>query len=242
MLCIGHRGAAGYEPENTLRSIGKALRLGAPWIEIDVHAVQDRLLVIHDFRLERTTNGKGYVKEHSLQYLRSLDAGDGEKIPFLEEVFELVNRRAGINIELKGEGAAELAAQFLADRRREGWSEDAILVSSFNHHALREFGSLEPKFRLGALIAARPLDYAAFAERLGAYSVNPAFDFIDQFFVDDAHARGLKVFAYTVNHPDDIRRMAALGLDGLFSNYPDRVLAETVRGKSSSSVVRMEDM
>ncbi|HQH27580.1 MAG TPA: glycerophosphodiester phosphodiesterase family protein, partial [Oligoflexia bacterium] len=96
MLSIGHRGAMGHEPENTLRSVAKALTLGADWIEVDVYNAQDKLVVIHDDRLERTTDGTGRVVGQTLDYLRSLDAGKGEKIPFLEEVFAVVDHRAGI--------------------------------------------------------------------------------------------------------------------------------------------------
>jgi glycerophosphoryl diester phosphodiesterase len=229
MLCIGHRGAMGYEPENTLRSVRRALELGAQWIEVDVYVVQGRLMVFHDDRLERTTNGAGCIMEQSIDYLRSLDAGQGEKIPFLEEVVEAAAGRAGINVELKGPGTAEPVARFIAERVSEGWEYDQLLVSSFDHHELLRLKRLNPKVHLGALIVARPLDYALFAERLGAFSVNPAMEYVDQAFVDDAHKRGLKVFVFTVNNPEDITRMADLGVDGVFSNYPERVLAQERR-------------
>ena len=106
-LCIGHRGAMGHAPENTLLSVTKALDLGVKWIEIDVYFIDKELVVIHDDRLERTTDGIGYVQEQSLDYLRSLDAGKGEKIPLLREIFDLIDGRAGINIELKGVNTAE---------------------------------------------------------------------------------------------------------------------------------------
>src|SRR3954464_9724202 len=99
LLCIGHRGACGHEPENTLRSVRRALELGAHGIEIDVYFVDGEIIVIHDAKLERTTNGKGYVARKSLAYLRSLDAGKGERIPTLRQVFDTVDRRAFINIE-----------------------------------------------------------------------------------------------------------------------------------------------
>src|SRR5262245_29681827 len=120
-LCIGHRGARGYEPENTLLSFRKALALGAPCIELDVFAVGGQLVVFHDDRLERTTNGKGFLLEHSFEELRRLDAGKGEKIPTLSEVFAAVDRRAGINIELKGRNTAKPVADFVSRMRTEGW-------------------------------------------------------------------------------------------------------------------------
>ncbi|HET9147109.1 MAG TPA: glycerophosphodiester phosphodiesterase family protein [Acetobacteraceae bacterium] len=223
MICIGHRGAMGHAPENTLASVEKAIALGAPWVEIDVYHVDGHLMVIHDDRLERTTNGSGYVTGQSHAYLRSLDAGNGEKIPTLDEVFDLVGRRAGINVELKGPDTARPVMELIAERLRQGWSREEILISSFNHRELRNARSIDPAIRTGALIVGLPLTNAAFASELGAYSVHPSLEFIDREFVEDAHRRGLKVFVFTVNHPEDIARMAALGVDGLFTNYPDRV-------------------
>lgn len=224
MICIGHRGAAGHAPENTLASVEKAISLRADWVEVDVYSVENELLVIHDERLERTTNGSGYVTEQSLAYLRSLDAGGGERIPFLHEVFDLVNCRAGINVELKGPGTAapvvSLVNRYVKERGRD---YRQILISSFNHHELQLVKRLEPRILTGALILALPLDFARFAEELGAYAVHPGSEFINREFVEDAHRRGLKVFVYTINHPDDLARMKALGVDGVFTDYPEIV-------------------
>jgi len=225
MLCIGHRGAMGHAPENTLKSIAKALELGAPWVEVDVYPVEGHLMVIHDNRLERTTNGSGYVWEKTFSYLRALDAGQGEKIPTLEEVLDLISKRAGINIELKLPGTAALVATVIQKRIRTHWDVKTFLVSSFFHPEIAAVRQLDPRIRIGALIAGVPLDYARFAENLGAYSVHQSIEFVNREFIDDAHDRNLKVFVYTVNHPEDIARMYALGVDGVFSNYPNRVLS-----------------
>ena len=114
-LCIGHRGAGGLEPENTLRSIRKALALGVDGVEIDVYAVEGQLVVIHDETLERTTNGAGHVEAQSFEYLRSLDAGMGEKVPTLREVLDIVDRRAFVNIELKGRETAALTSGLIRE-------------------------------------------------------------------------------------------------------------------------------
>lgn len=224
MITIGHRGAAGYAPENTLKSIARALDLGAHWVEIDVYSVDNQLVVIHDDKLERTTNGHGYLSDKSFSYLRSLDAGQGEKIPILDEVFELVNHRAGINIELKGSNTAKHLAKHISDRIARGWSFEEILVSSFDHTELATLKDIEPRIRRGGLIYGIPQDYAAFGEKLKLHSVNPSIHFINQQLIDDAHKRGFLVLAYTANDPRDIEKMASMGVDGLFSDYPDRVL------------------
>ncbi|MFN2165068.1 MAG: glycerophosphodiester phosphodiesterase [Anaerolineae bacterium] len=224
LLCIGHRGACGHAPENTLASVRKALELGAPCLEIDVYHVDHRLVVFHDDRLERTTNGTGYLLEQRFDYLHTLDAGRGERIPTLEEVFETVDRRAGVNIEIKGPATARPVVGLLGELRRRGWPDELILVSSFDHRQLAEVRRLDPTIRIGALIVGLPVDDAAFAAALGAYSVHLSLEFIDRRFVADAHARGLQVFVFTVDHPEDIRKMAQLGVDGIFTDFPERVL------------------
>ena len=102
MQIIGHRGASGYAPENTLKAFELALSQGCEWLELDVHLLDGKLIVIHDEQLDRTTSGQGLISDHSLDAIRRLDAGDGEKIPYLDEVIEMVDGQASINIELKG--------------------------------------------------------------------------------------------------------------------------------------------
>ena len=231
LLCIGHRGAMGHAPENTLLSFKKALELGAPCVEVDVYHVDGNLVVFHDDRLERTTNGSGYLLDHDFDYLRSLDAGAGERIPTLGEVFETVDLRAGVNIELKGPGTARPVVEFISTLRKYGWRDDLILVSSFNHRDLEEVSRIDPRIRLGVLVAGLPMDDAAFAAALGAYSAHFSLKSIDRRFVEDAHSRGLRVFVFTVNHPEDISRMEGLGVDGVFTNYPERVLKHQKIGR-----------
>ncbi len=225
MRVIGHRGAMGHAPENTLLSVEKALELGASWVEVDVQAVDGHLVVFHDIRLERVTSGRGYVAEQSFSYLRSLDAGAGQKIPTLGEVFEQIDHRAGINIELKGPNTAAPVAELIGRRLELGWDRERILVSSFNHPELMAFKTICPNIAIGPLIAGIPLEYAAFAQAMGAFSVHICLDFIDSEFVKDSHRRNLKVFVYTVNHPEDIARMRAMGVNGVFTDFPENCAA-----------------
>lgn len=226
MIVIGHRGAMGHSPENTIKSIRKALELGAKHIEIDVFLIESELVVFHDDRLERTTNGSGYLEEQSFSSLRELDAGEGEQIPTLSEVLLEIDGKAAINIELKGAGTASAVAQIISDTcaKSLAWKKDSFLVSSFNHFELAKFSKLVPSIKIGALHVARMLNEFEFAKLLNAYSVNPSLDFIDASYVEQAHELGFKVFCYTVNHPDDIRKMKKLGVDGIFTNYPERAI------------------
>src|ERR1700677_3437821 len=186
-LCIGHRGAKGLEPENTLRSIRKALEIGVDGVEIDVYFVDGQLVVIHDDTLERTTTGSGRVEEQTFDYLRSLDAGRGEKIPVLREVFEEVGGRALINIELKGGGTAGPVFELIREYEgKPGWKREDFLVSSFD---LPELGKLKGRgIRLGTLFSRPPLDCVAIAKSLDAYSINIGSRAADEALIGDAHA------------------------------------------------------
>jgi glycerophosphoryl diester phosphodiesterase len=225
LICFAHRGASGHEPENTLSAVEKAMALGADWIEVDVYAVKGELIVIHDERLERTTNGAGYITEKSLAHLRSLDAGKGQRIPTLREVLDSVDRRAGINIELKGPRTAELAVYLIeAYVRERQWNYEQFIVSSFNRRQLRKVRKFNPRIRIGILID-RPLrHYAIFARRYRAYSVHAQINIASARFIRRAHERGLKVFVYTVNSSEEIDRLHALDVDGIFTDFPELVV------------------
>jgi glycerophosphoryl diester phosphodiesterase len=225
LFCFGHRGARGHEPENTVRSVRRALDLGADGVEVDVHFTDGKLVVIHDNTLERTTNGHGSVTKKSFTYLRSLDAGSGERIPTLAEIFNAVNRRAVINVELKGpRTSAPVAALITEYVNRDGWHYDDFLVSSFNHARICEAKKLCPKIRIGALIGQMPRGLGKFAEELGAWSLHVDKHRVTSKLVADAHRRGLKLFVFTINQPGEIAQMKILGVDGVFSDFPERVV------------------
>jgi len=223
---IGHRGARGHAPENTLLGIDACIRLGTPWVEFDVQQHGEALLLMHDLRLERTTNGRGRLSEHSFEALRRLDAGQGQQIPTLQEALDLVDQRVCVNIELKTwSGCAVAVARVLRDYLVDGWPAERLLVSSFHLPELWEFKQLLPEVPLGVLYCGVPLDWAGAASELKAATLNISDEFVDDKLIADAHARGLKLYAYTVNHPDEMRRLQAQGVDGIFTDYPDRALA-----------------
>lgn len=223
LINIGHRGAMGHKPENTLASIKKAVELDVDLVEIDVYYIDGNLMVFHDDRLERTTNGKGYIWDSTFDELRSLDAGNGEFIPTLNEVCSIIPKHIKINIEIKGRTASKHVVDFIRNECHDKQETQRFLVSSFIHQELKKVHKLDKHIPIGALCCAEPLKLAKFGSKLKAFSVNPSIEFVTKEFVDDAHKRGLKVFVYTVNHPDDIKRMHNLGVDGIFSNFPDRV-------------------
>jgi glycerophosphoryl diester phosphodiesterase len=223
MQIIAHRGASGLAPENTLKAIRLALELGAEAIEIDVQRADGELWVFHDRRLERCTNGKGVLTEQSRSYLEQLDAGEGEVIPTLWQVMELIAGRCELHIELKGAHTAEAVAALTRRAEAElGFTPAQWVVSSFHHPELARFAALRPQIRLGALTANLPFKLAQFAEQLGAWSLNCDVDFVDETLVMDAHRRGLKVLVYTVDYQEECEMLAKMGVDGIFTNRPDR--------------------
>jgi glycerophosphoryl diester phosphodiesterase len=220
MQLYAHRGASGHFPENTLLAFEQALACSPDGIELDVFCVDHELVVIHDHELHRTTNGQGYIHSFNLGELQQLDAGQGQCIPLLRDVMALVQGQCMLNIELKGEDTLPPLLALLSELSQSGYPMDTLLVSSFNHHLLQGLHQRWPTIKIGALTATLPLDYAAFASKLHAWSVHCDRSFINQAMVDDAHQRGLKVFVYTINNAAELQRMKKLGVDAVFTNWP----------------------
>ena len=221
---VGHRGAAGHEPENTLRSFRKAMELGADMVELDVQLCgSGELVIIHDATVDRTTDGSGEVAELTLDELRALNTGMGERIPTLQEVIDLAAGRMGVNIELKGPGTARPALEHIETALDGGWEIADFHVSSFRLEELSAIRELSGDVRTGVLYALDDGGIMSFAEDNGAYSLNPHHRTVTSDLMAKAHGRGLKVFAWTVNEPEDIARIKALGVDGIISDYPERI-------------------
>ncbi|WP_462152306.1 glycerophosphodiester phosphodiesterase [Pseudoalteromonas xiamenensis] len=221
MKVFAHRGASGNFPENTLSAIQGALVSQADGIEIDIQSCKDDFVVLHDIWLDRTTSGDGKVSDYTAAELAQFDAGQGEAIPSLQQVFDLVGTCLEINLELKTvpniEGFIDLILRNLDDQTIR---IEQLLISSFNHPLLKRVKELLPAVRIGALTSSIPLEYAKFAQDLNAFSLHVDREFINTDFVNDAKQRGLKVYAYTVDKQKDIEHLKSLGVDGVFSNYP----------------------
>lgn len=221
MKIFAHRGASGHSPENTLLAFQMALDADCDGIELDVFALDGELIVIHDRQLIRTTRVEGNLEDFTLAQLQRLDAGQGQRIPTLWQVLQLVANRCVLNIELKGHDTARPLVALLQRAERElGTDLRTILVSSFHHPLLQELKLAMPALAIGALTASIPLQYAKFASELTAFSVHCERGFIDEAFVQDIHQRGLVCYVYTVNTAREAKRLAALGVDGIFTNYP----------------------
>lgn len=224
MKIIGHRGAAAHAPENTLASFAFALAHGADAVECDIHALGDRLIVLHDNTLDRTTNGTGPPGAWEFDALRKLDAGGGQPIPTLDEVLDLCAGRATVHIELKGANTAEPTARLLAERKATGVVDD-VVVSSFDHAQLTVLRSTHPEIRVAALFGEPLPSDASPAQALGAFAIHPVWKGMTEAFVEDAHRRGLVVNVWTVNDPEIARRLRGWGVDGLITDDPAGMVA-----------------
>lgn len=220
MLRIGHRGAAGHAPENTLAAIRKGIELGADLVEVDVRRTRDgELVVMHDKRVDRTTNGSGYVADMTLPELRRLDAGEGQRIPTVAEVLEGADARTGLMLEI---AAPDIANQLYA-LVREARFRGPVIYASFLHAELLSIRRADGEAQTLALLEGVPVQAAAFAKDARASHVGLGIGTLTPEFIRALQADGLKVFVYTVNDPRDIEWVKSLQVDGVISDFPDRV-------------------
>ncbi len=220
MLRIAHRGASAEAPENTLAAIRRAIERGAPWVEVDVQACADGLVVIHDQTLERTTNGHGLLADQPLAALRALDAGNGERIPLPREVLDLCRGRCGVNLELKGPGVAPRLLPLLREALAGDWSAGDLLASSFDWTQLATLRAALPQMPLGVLTEQMTGQACAAARALQASVIGCALEHADAAAVTAAHGAGCRLWVFTVNTAHDAARLAALGVDGMFTDRP----------------------
>jgi glycerophosphoryl diester phosphodiesterase len=226
-LLGGHRGNPAEHPENTMRSFRSAIAAGCDLIECDVHLSSDgRLVVIHDHTLERTTNGTGLVRDHTASELRKLDAGDGDKIPLLQEVVELALGKVGLVIEIKQvppmyPGLEEKLVNML---RQLGAVQECAVVS-FNHPAIQELRKMEPGLQLGVLEGARPIHPARILRDSGADVYSPHWGAVDPQVVHEVHAAGGAVAVWPVDDEVAVAWCRYSRPDSIFTNRPKEILA-----------------
>jgi len=224
MLIIGHRGAMGHETENSLASIQKAMDLGVDMIEIDVFKIKsNEIVVFHDERVERLTNGGGAIEEYNIYDLRQLTLHGNHKIPMLQDVLKLIDHKVPLNIELKGADTSD-RVNFIINYyiREKGWDLEDFLISSFNWEELRNMRALNPDIAIAVLTEGNPADAIQVAKELGAMAINPNYRTLNASNVKEIKDNGFKVFTWTVNEEKDIAHMQELGVDGIFTNYPER--------------------
>lgn len=224
---FGHRGACGYEPENSMSSFKRALEIGVDGIELDVHVcATGELVVIHDQTVDRTTNGHGNVADMSLNSLRQLLVGGKDVIPCLDEVIDFVDRKVPIIIELKGVGAAKPVANLLKNYLAKGWSKKDFFVASFNLFELVIFKQDCPVIRIGGLFEKSEQikdSVDSLAKKAQVDFVGLDVGMVSKDMIYKLHKEGFLVFAWTVNDMQSSDKMRSWGANGVFSDYPDRV-------------------
>lgn len=225
MLKIGHRGARGYTAENTLSSFQKAIDLKVDGIELDVHLSADgELMVIHDETIDRTTNGKGLVNSFTQTELQNFSIEDKEKIPTLSAVFDLVDRRCFINIELKSfETAAKVVTLIEKYIREKHWKYTDFIVSSFNWDALEEVNFVNPEIPIAVLTETDVDKALTFAKIIQAKAINPDFQLLNMEKTKKLQENGFEIFPWTVNEPEDIKQIKSFNANGIISDFPDRI-------------------
>lgn len=235
-ICMAHRGWSGKAPENTMTAIRLALAepaIGA--IEIDVQLSKDGVpVLLHDFTLERTTNGNGLVSAFTYEELRTLDAGRwfgewyaGERIPSLEEVLQAVKGRCLLNIELKTAPGMHpgLSETVLALLERHNMKRD-VYVTSFDHEEIRRFRSLDAEVRCGLIVCANPVMMLEQLREAGATVLSIAYPYLTEELANAAFEQGIEVIAWTVDDPQAIQQIVKTYTHvQICTNHPDRMLA-----------------
>lgn len=212
-------------PENTLASFQYALDMGVNGLELDVHVCSTgELVVIHDFTVDRTTNGSGEVHKMTLAELKALTVEGEYTIPTLEEFLDLAGKKCFLNIELKGRHTAvpvsELMERYIAEK---GFTYNDFIVSSFQREELMVMHDINPNIHLGILTQASVTQAWRWAQEFSAKAIHPHFSLLTESNVKKAQQAGYKVYTWTVNEPEDIERMKLYEVDGIMSDYPERL-------------------
>lgn len=229
---LGHRGARGHAPENTMPSFAKAVELGATMFELDIHLSKDgKLVVMHDPDVERTTNGTGRIRELTWEEISRLDAGSwygsefaGTRVPRLEEVFAAFGNLAEIDIEIKADeelygGIVERLARLVTAKGL----TDRVLISSFHTEYLREARTLLPEAQIGLIYRKPRENVVAEAVKAGWQALHPHLDLVSREFVAEAHAHNLVVRGWNPNEIAPMRTLIESGVDGVGTDYPERL-------------------
>ncbi len=243
-LIIAHRGASGHAPENTLAAFERAVQLGAGFIETDLHLTRDaRFVAIHDRTLDRTTNGKGAVRDHTLAELKQLDAGHwfdrqfmDERIPTLEEILAFaLNHDVVFYLEIKYDAAWGMH-HTLVGALESSQNAARTIVISFDEVTLGAIRRLDAAIMTGLLVDDTKGDPVATALGVGARQLCPRYDLLTPQLVGRAHRADLHVVTWTVNTVEGMRSAIELGVDGIMTDVPDRLRAvvEDMTSKISS--------
>lgn len=225
VIC-GHRGAMGHVTENTLASVEKGLELKADMLEIDVYKIKTgELVVFHDDDLDRITNAKGKIESYSFDELRKVLVEGKYQIPTLQEVIETIDRKAVLNIELKGENTATDTYRIMEEYKLKGWKNKDFFISSFRVGELKKMRSLSKEIAIGFLTYKDPIEtIIKTGKELNAQAINPYYKIVTAENVKIMKDNNFKVYPWTVDEVVDIKNLQELKVSGIITNYPDRII------------------
>lgn len=226
LVICGHRGAMGHVTENTLASIKKGIELKADMLEIDVYKIKTgELVVFHDDNLDRITNAKGKIEDYTFDDLRKILVEGKYQIPTLEEVIETIDRKAVLNIELKGENTATDTYRIVEKYKKKGWKNKDFFISSFRVGELQKMRSLSKEITIGLLVYKDPIEsIIKTGKELNAQAINPYYKIATAENIKIMKANNFKIYPWTVDEPEDIKNLQQLKVSGIITNYPERIV------------------
>jgi len=223
VLKIAHRGASDYAPENTLEAFRKAVKLKVDVVEFDVHHTKDnKLVVMHDHNIKRTTDGLGLIKNLTFKKLRKFHESNGESVPTLQEVLDILKGKCICKIDIKDQGILEKVLKVI----KKNHIEDSVIITSQLISVLRKVKNLSPeiKIELGGFKEKKPIkEMIKEVKDIKAEIISPHYSIITKKLVEEAHKNGLEVHVWTVDDKKTMEKMKKIGVDGITSNYADRI-------------------
>jgi len=222
MFVVGHRGAAGVLPENTIKGFEYAISLGVTYVECDVHLTSDKqLVVMHDATVDRTTNGTGKIEDLSFETIRSLDAGEGAQVPTLDEVLAVTKGNVTLLCELKGEGVEQAAVDVV---KRQGMDTE-VMFSSFYMDRIQRVKQIDNTLSIRAIMASPSKEDIQNAIHLGIVGFDVHYRNLTLQMIEDAHAAGVNIIAWNPDTWAEQKAMIGLGVDGVSSDRPDILMS-----------------
>ena len=221
ILVIGHKGASAIAPENTLKAFQKAIELNADYVEFDSHLTKDgEIVIIHDSDTYNSTGVRGLIRDKTLEEIKKLDVGEGERIPTLQELIAIAKGKIGLQLEIKSTGLLESMTQIL---RKENLIHNSI-ISCFMFDELLKLKEIEPKIKLGFLLPVELVQSRLIKRKIlkcakeGFYAIHPHFNSVDIEIINFAHTNGLKVNVWTVNDSRIMKNLIQLGVEGIITD------------------------
>jgi len=225
MLKIAHRGASGYEAENTIAAFKKAIEIGADMIELDVRMCKTgEVIVIHDPKIDRTTNGFGVVNKKTLEEIKTFRTSNGETIPTLRETLDVIHRKVIVNINVKEDAALEPTAKLMYEYVAEkGWKYSDFIISCSRIFKLKRLKKKYPKLLIAPIIVLLPSLWTRIAKSCKPYSFSVHKYALNKKLIEFAKKKNIHLYVWTLNSDEDLEKYKHMDITGIITNYPDKL-------------------